>query len=172
MTYQPTGRPRGRPSTYSDDMARVLCDLIASGHSLREIASLDGMPTTSTILLWLSRHEDFSARYARAKEVQVEALAEEILTIADDGSNDTYVDEKGNTKTDQDVVQRSKLRVDSRKWLLSKLAPKKYGDRTDVNLSGSISIPEEQLDARIAELLRKAGTLPALAGPRTIEAEE
>jgi hypothetical protein len=70
------------------------------------------------------------------------------------------------------VVQRSKLRVDSRKWLLSKLAPKKYGDRTDVNLSGSISIPEEQLDARIAELLRKAGTLPALEGPRTIEAEE
>ncbi|HCE6991259.1 TPA: hypothetical protein NOV39_001187 [Pseudomonas aeruginosa] len=65
----------------------------------------------------------------RAREAQADTLAEEILQIADDGSNDTYTDDEGRTHVDYDHISRSKLRVDARKWLASKMAPKKYGDR-------------------------------------------
>lgn len=69
------------------------------------------------------------ARAVRAREAQADTLAEEILQIADDGSNDTYTDDEGRTHVDYDHISRSKLRVDARKWLASKMAPKKYGDR-------------------------------------------
>lgn len=90
------------------------------------------MPSKSTILAWLSNESEFQKefqdQYARARMAQAYGWADEILEIADDGRNDTYV-EKGETRTDHDVINRSRLRVDTRKWLLSKLLPKEYGDR-------------------------------------------
>jgi hypothetical protein len=74
---------------------------------------------------------EFRHQYARAREAQADFLAEEILQIADDGENDTYATENG-PAVNHDVVQRSRLRVDARKWLASKLAPKKYGDKLAV----------------------------------------
>ena len=73
--------------------------------------------------------EGFAAQYARARSIGYERLADEILTISDDGLNDTYTDENGNVRTDQDVIARSRLRVDSRKWMLAKMLPKVYGDK-------------------------------------------
>jgi hypothetical protein len=63
-------------------------------------------------------------------------MAEEILEIADDGTNDTYKDDNGNERTDQEVIGRSRLRVDARKWLLAKMLPKKYGDKIQQEVSG------------------------------------
>ncbi len=71
----------------------------------------------------------------------MEALAEEILEIADDGSNDTYETEDGHEKVNTDVINRSRLRVDTRKWLMSKLAPKKYGDKVEQFISGPNGAP-------------------------------
>ncbi len=87
------------------------------------------MPCQATVFNWLSREKSFLEQYMRAREAQMEVMAQEIIDIADDGRNDTYTDEDGNEHTNQDVINRSRLRVDTRKWLMSKLAPKKYGDK-------------------------------------------
>ncbi|MEN6536667.1 MAG: hypothetical protein ABFD89_23630 [Bryobacteraceae bacterium] len=121
----------GRPSQFSRAVADRICIKIAEGRSLRSICRDPGSPSIDAVMRWLGDETkaDFRQQYARAREAQADRLAEEILEIADDGTNDTYVDENGNTRTDQDVIARSRLRVDARKWLASKMAPKKYGDK-------------------------------------------
>lgn len=119
-------------SQYNESLGLQICELLAEGKSLREICRADGMPVQSTVFKWLSENEAFSKQYAYARNAQAEALADEILEIADNGINDTYVDENGNKRTDMDVIARSRLRVDSRKWLASKMYPKKYGDKIAV----------------------------------------
>jgi hypothetical protein len=93
------------------------------------------MPDKSTVMRWLAQNEAFRDQYARARESQADHLAEEILQIADDGSNDTYQTENGEA-VNHDVIARSRLRVDTRKWLASKLAPKKYGDKVTQEHTG------------------------------------
>lgn len=120
-------------SQYTEERAEAICNMIAEGMSLRQIAAVDGMPDKTTVLRWLSQHETFRAQYARAREVQAEHFSDEILEISDDGSND-WMERSGPdgqkvTVLNGEHVQRSRLRVDSRKWLMSKLAPKKYGDK-------------------------------------------
>ena len=132
----------GRPTKFSKSLALDICKQIAQGTSLVKICKQEGMPDYSTILDWLCREDepfkDFSLMYARAKEDQADYLAEEIIDIADDSSKDTAYDEKGNPYCDNEWVQRSKLRVDARKWIASKLKPKKYSERinTDVTSDG------------------------------------
>jgi hypothetical protein len=120
---------RGRPSDYNPEIAAEVCGKIAQGQSVRSISAEPGMPGQTTIYQWLQAHDEFAVQYARAREAQAEHFQDEILSIADDGRNDTYEDENGGVRTDQDVIARSRLRVDTRKWLMSKLAPKKYGDK-------------------------------------------
>lgn len=131
----------GRPSDYSAKIVDLICERIADGQSVREIGRDDNFPAASTIFRWLSEHKEFQEQYARAKEAQAEHLAEEILDIADDASNDWI--ERNDTdgkflgwKENGDAIQRSRLRVDSRKWLLSKLLPKKYGEKVTQELTG------------------------------------
>lgn len=76
-----------------------------------------------------------SANNTRAREAQADTLADEILDIADDATNDFMMTEQG-LKYDGDSVQRSRLRVDSRKWLAGKLRPKKYGDKIETEHTG------------------------------------
>ena len=90
----------------------------------------------STFLLWVNGDSSLAEQYAQAREIGLEAMAHDILDIADEGRNDTYVDDKGNVQVDTDVIARSRLRVDSRKWLLSKLLPKKYGEKLDLTSDG------------------------------------
>ncbi|MDE2104583.1 MAG: terminase small subunit protein [Patescibacteria group bacterium] len=132
----------GRPSLYSPEIGERICTLIASGHSLRAIGDMPGMPDKATILRWLvgTSHPEFCDQYARARELQAEGAADEMLEIADDGRNDFIKREIGEG-TEVEVfnsehVQRSKLRLDTRKWLLSKLLPKKYGDKLTQEITG------------------------------------
>jgi len=119
-----------RPCEFKQEIADHICSEIASGRSLRAICREDkGMPAQSTIYLWLARMDAFSEQYARAMELRTNALADDILEIAD-GEN-------------EEDVQRARLRVDARKWLMSKLAPKKYGDRIMNEHSGSIGVRHE-----------------------------
>jgi len=90
------------------------------------------MPAPSTVRSWaLDDREGFAALYSRARELQMYGIADEILEIADDGSKDIRVTPEGRETVDYEIVQRSKLKVDSRKWLLSKLLPKVYGDKIE-----------------------------------------
>lgn len=128
---------KGRPTTFTQEIADTICEQLAtSSKSLKKICKELDL-NAGTVLAWLSSNKEFQDQYARAKEEQADLLADEILEISDDGTNDTYMDDDGNARTDQDVIQRSKLRVDARKWLASKLKPKKYGDKTDITSGGN-----------------------------------
>lgn len=121
---------------YTPELAARICALIAEGQGLREICRADGMPAPSTVVLWVTSNRDgFAERYARAREAQMERFAEEILEISDDGTNDWMKRKVGDEVidvVDHEHIQRSKLRVDSRKWLMSKIAPKRYGEKVAV----------------------------------------
>lgn len=107
------------------------------------------MPAATTVHQWVleDKKEDindldeipFSKHYARARDIQAEIMFDEILDISDDGSNDYMTVTKGDETynvEDREVTNRSKLRVDSRKWYLSKVLPKKFGDKLDVMSDG------------------------------------
>lgn len=135
----------GRPSTYTPELASEICAQLAEGKSLRTVCLKNTMPDKSTIFRWLSLSneeewaKDFRDQYARAKQEASDAMADELLDIVDDGSNDWMeVHMGGYTKTvvDQEAVQRSKLRAETRKWLMSKMKPKKYGDKLDLTSDG------------------------------------
>lgn len=148
----------GRPSDYTDELAEIICLRLAEGESLRSVCSDDGMPSKQAVLRWLARNEEFRAQYVRAKEEGAEAIAEELFDIADDGSNDWMekLDKEGNAvgyQLNGEHVQRSKLRIDTRKWYLSKIMPKKYGDRIQHDQRITITdITDEELDRKITEL--------------------
>lgn len=123
----------GRPSLYTPELAALICERLAAGETLRAICRDEGMPAHPTILGWTKTNQEFSDQYARAREQGYGLLAEELLEIADDGTND-YVERERENGTkhvvfDAEHVQRSRLRVDTRKWLLSKALPKIYGDK-------------------------------------------
>lgn len=152
--------PPGRPTIRTPDVEAFVLTAIAEGKSLRWIGKQLGAPSMSTILRWADQDEAFRKQYAHARAQGLDAVADEMLEIADDGTNDltTVTDASGNDREvlNVDHVQRSKLRVDTRKWLLSKLAPKKYGDRVATELSGPDGGPVQVQN--LADLLRLAST--------------
>lgn len=107
---------------------------------------MDGaMPGRTTVNRWLRENTEFRDQYARAREEQAEHLLDEILLIADDATNDFMTITKGDVSYEvenKEWTSRSKLRVDTRKWAMSKLAPKKYGDRLDLTSGGEKLTPQ------------------------------
>jgi len=111
---------------------------------MRTVCAQDGMPACSTVFKWLREIDEFSEQYARAKEEAADAMVEEMLDIADDGLNDYVERERADGSKydafDSEHVQRSRLRIDTRKWIASKLKSKKYGEKIQNEHSGSIII--------------------------------
>lgn len=135
----------GRPSTFTDALAEEICARLADGESLVEICHSENIPSRETVRRWLRDDVEFRGRYARAREEQADFYADEIIGIASDGRNDW--EERENARTgatfialNAEAVQRSRLRVDTLKWVMSKLAPKKYGDKIDVEHSGDMRV--------------------------------
>lgn len=158
-------------SQWGADTREDILDKLSIGKSLREICAAEGMPSESLVRKWAVQDDDFGAQYVRARETGMEALADEILQIADSQEGDVLKTEDGREIVNHDAIQRAKLRVDTRKWIMSKIAPKKYGDRLDLNHSGSIdTLTDTAVDARLAFLLGKAGIAPIAGGEG--EAEE
>ena len=126
-----TKRKRGRPTRYTPALATRICLRIAEGESLRKVCADDKIPAKATVLGWLvdGAHEDFARQYASAREAQADYFADEIVEIADDGSDDFSTGKDGEPVVDHEHIQRSRLRVDARKWVAAKLLPKKYSDR-------------------------------------------
>jgi hypothetical protein len=108
--------PGGRPSDYSQETVDAICERLADGESLRSICRDDDMPSTVTVSKWLAKHEEFVSQYVRARELQADAMFDDILEIAD--GKRTLI-EGG----DPDV-QRDRLAVDARKWMAGKLKGK------------------------------------------------
>lgn len=132
-----TKRKTGRPSKYSDELAEKICEKIANGRSLRSICAEDGIPTMSTVCKWLIENKEFSEQYARAREKQADYFAEEIIEIAD------------SAEAESAAVSKAKLQIDARKWAASKIAPKKYGDKVEQQITGNLAI---QADVKLSDL--------------------
>jgi len=115
----------GRPTIFTPELASDICTQLAQGKSLRSICKSEDMPEESTVRAWASNdYEGFYPQYAKARDIAVDCMADEILDIADAETPD---------------VARDRLKVDTRKWYLSKLAPKKYGEA--LKLSGDAENP-------------------------------
>lgn len=130
------GRPR---IDYTHEKGVEIAHLISQGWSLRRLCALDGMPSTTAFFRWLAKEEDFRKQYDKAKKEQAQNLFDEIFTIADTIDGDYEISDDGKIKCNTDNIQRARLRVDVRKWALSKMDPKKYGDR--VALAGDEDSP-------------------------------
>jgi hypothetical protein len=129
----------GRPSKYSEVIAESICDEIAIGRSLLQIC-LDGdYPSERSVYRWLETNEDFRQKYARAREFQAEHYASEIISLADtpvEARKVVIKPDGGEEITIGDAVDRTRLQIDARKWYASKLAPKKYGEKLQTEVSG------------------------------------
>jgi len=110
----------------------IICSRIEMGEALRNVLKGENMPSPATFYLWLDSDEIKLKQYARATELRAEAIFEDMLDIADETSNDTIFSETGE-KPNSEWINRSRLRVDTRKWIVSKLNPKKYGDKLDLD---------------------------------------
>lgn len=100
---------------------------------MRKVCSPDEMPSLSTVFKWIREIPEFSQQYARATEERTEFQAEELLDISDNAPN---VIVGGEDRSDNARVQAERVRVDTRKWLMSKMKPKKYGDKIDMTTNG------------------------------------
>ena len=127
---------RGRPSTYTPELGDKVCASLEETGSLRKTCSEEGMPPESTVRHWVQDVDGFAAQYAKARQVGYENLADDLLAIADDGNADVFVTDEGALVVRGDVVARARLRVDTRKWLLSKVLPKIYGDKVALTGEG------------------------------------
>lgn len=120
---------------------KVIVEMI-SGRSLRSIMKEDWTPNLTTFLEWVEADEEKAKQYARAFNMRADYLFDEIIDIADDDSGDVKINALGQEVMDGEFVQRSRLRVDARKWVVSKMNPKKYAERLELDNkhSGSVNI--------------------------------
>lgn len=145
-----TKRKLGRPTDYTKDMADKICEKISGGLSLRAICAEPGMPARGTVYRWLIENADFQDQYARAREKQADYFAEEIIEIAD------------SAEAESAAVSKAKLQIDARKWAASKIAPKKYGDKQEIDVKSSdgsmrptVRIDAEEYRKLAEDVLRK-----------------
>ena len=89
----------------------------------------DDMPAKITINQWRNKYPEFAAQYAQAKISQIETLVDEIIDIADDAAQDEIINDQGARVCNSEFIARSRLRIDTRKWLAAKLIPRLYGDK-------------------------------------------
>lgn len=117
--------PAGRPTDYSPELTAKICEKLATGDSLRKICAEEGMPSLASIFLWLGKYPEFSEQYTRAREAQAETHADRIVEIADDK---------------EITPDHKRIMVDARKWVASKLKPKRYGDKIDLEHKGEVGL--------------------------------
>lgn len=115
----------GRPTDFTSELANAICERLADGESLRSICQLEDMPAESTVRHWaLEDRDGFFAQYTRARDVGLDCMADRVLHDAD-------------TATDASL---GRLKMDARRWYLSKLAPKRYGDKVEVEHAGEVKV--------------------------------
>lgn len=118
--------------TYSDELLEVILDRVAAGESLAKVCDAPDMPTRKSFYAWVADVRGVKEKYEMALSLRSDVMAEELLAIADApvGTTDSGA-------TDSGMVQKQKLQVDTRKWLLSKMAPKKYGEKIEQTIQSS-----------------------------------
>ena len=129
MAKRKTGpRPRSGPARVTPSIAATICARLAAGQTLRAICRDPRLPGEAVVRRWAVEQPAFAAELGRAREVGVATLADELLEIADDPSGDGGIDDKAKARPDAEAIQRARLRVETRKWLLARLLPRVRGE--------------------------------------------
>jgi hypothetical protein len=142
MSDNPEPRKLGRPSSYSEQTANDILAMIESGMTLTTICNLPDMPHISTIYDWQDSNPEFAERYSRARTRQADTLASRVI-------------DEAMTSSDAPI---GRLRMDALKWFASKMSPKKYGDKveletnTNQNFKISFSVPDRDTQDSLKEL--------------------
>lgn len=154
-----------------------ICARVADGETIRQITRADHMPSAATVYRALAKPGSFCEQYAIAKEAQLTRWEEELIEIADDGSNDWLEREADDGRVtvvaNTDHLNRSRLRVDTRKWIMSKRAPKRYGERVVNEHTGKDGAPQEHVvkhDLTDIEAARQVAFMLAKAGNKVGDA--
>ena len=145
MPEEPTKNPQGRPSLFSQELADTICERIALGESLRKVCRTDDMPAMSSVFKWLRENKSFSEQYVKASEERTETQQEQLIEMGDEAIAHA---ESTDPKAANAVVSAYKLKADNLKWSMSKMKPKKYGDKLDVTSDGEkiVYIPTELMN--------------------------
>lgn len=146
-----TPRKIGRPTDYDQDIALKICSLISTScMSIRSICKPKDMPVPSTIYVWINKHPEFKEQYARAKEDQATYMAEELIEI------------NSRPTTNMVEVQKQRLESDNLKWLMSKILPKKFGDKLEVksdnlnrNVNSNTTVSNEEAQSIIEKFKKE-----------------
>lgn len=154
----------GRPSQFTPKLRASILAQMAGGLSLSEVCRQDGMPDRATVHRLIQDDEDFRNKYARAAEARADTIFDEMFDIADDGTND-WMERENGPQLNAEHVQRSRLRIETRKWALSKMNPKKYGEK--IAIGGADDLPPiqtedvtplERINSRLTGLAARAAT--------------
>jgi hypothetical protein len=142
---RPAREGEGRPTLYTKQIAEELCTRLASGESLLQICKGEHMPSEACVRAWvIDDIHQFGRAYARARDLGLDTIADQVLEIADrtELGKITTTDKDGKQSiVAMDMVAHRRLRFDARRWYLSKLAPKKYGDKLDLMHRGDSTAP-------------------------------
>ncbi|MDN5752325.1 MAG: hypothetical protein L0H15_03460 [Nitrosospira sp.] len=156
----PSSKRRSARTIKTPELLDAICAGISLGKSARAMCVETGI-SQRVLWNWLASDAELMRQYLLAKELCIDAYAEEIIEISDDGSRDTYTDEKGREVIDREVIARAQLRIDARKWYASRLAPKKYGDKLMNAQDGGDT---NKRNAHKVEVAFVAATAPAAGG--------
>ena len=153
MTIDKTAKKVGRPTDYNEELAGLICERVAThGIGLQRLCSMyDDMPNKITINRWRNKYPEFCAHYAQAKICQIELLVDEILEIADDSSQDAIINDQGVRVCNSEFIARSRLRIDTRKWLACKLVPKVYGMQSKESSTIDLTLVERLIDSLVVD---------------------
>lgn len=130
----------GRPLSFTSAVGEEICERLMQGRSLRQICADPEMPDRTTVVRWLAREEDFAAKYARARDVYADVMEEDMAEIED------------RTLSGEIEPAAARVVLTSKQWRAAKLAPKKYGDRLDLNHSGQVKVAKELSETELAEI--------------------
>lgn len=145
---------------FTQDMFDAICERISGGESLRSVCRDKSYPSRQTFLKWVANDPELADQYARARDAQTEALVDELIDIADDRAGD--FDEEGNI--DHDAIARAKLRIDTRKWIASKMLPKKYGEKIAIGGASDLGPIKTEEVSPLERINRKLAGIAAGAG--------
>lgn len=144
--------PGGRPVEWTPErkaaIQEYILEQLAIGRSLVSICKEPGTPSYVLVSTWRNEDEEFFKKYMRARDDQADYIADEISDIADNATD----------------ANLARLQIDARKWKAGKLKPKVYGDRINIDADVNLTVSDEQVESRVAHLLRKAGASSSSGG--------
>ena len=159
------------PTSYSEELAATICTRIAEGESLRAICADEAMPNRSTVMQWVAdNREGFKERYELAQDFRAQAIFDEMLEISDnteEGEERTIHSDGTSELRTGDMLGHRKLKIEARKWVLARMAPKRYGDRIAQEISGPNGGPIQQSMAITPEFAEEVKKIAAVAAGMT-----